>query len=204
MKALCLLISASIWAAPQVASGQPREPGTPSPVREVLLAQPFTLAEGYRSTWSKDHSMVKSGTLVVLRVDPELVRPRNAAEPVLYAGNRTVERLNHGHESGHVIGIIPGDVDLTRDPIWFGSPDLPERATAETIRSERATADEAKIEPFSARNVERVTRAPVQAANLAALLRDYAANLVLEYSPQERALARKWRLPEAGDVPEKH
>ena len=59
-------------------------------------------------------------------------------------------RLNQGDESGYVIAVVPGEVDLTKDPIWFGTPDLPERVNAATIKAEREQADKAGIKPISA------------------------------------------------------
>ena len=201
MKALGLLVCISILAAPAIAGESPSVPTTPSPVIDLVFARPFTLAKGYKYNWSKDRPIVRSGILVVLKVDPDLVFPRNSAEPVLYAGNRTVQRLNHGHKSGHVIAIIPGKVDLTQAPIWFGRPELPGRVTAQMIRSERAMADAAKIQPFAAEKVQGVTQGRLHASDLFSLLRDHVANLVLEYSPQEKALAEKWRLPVARALP---
>ncbi len=179
------------------ASQLPLVPKTPAKVNELVLARPFTLAKGYKHNWSKDRPIVTSGTLVVLKVDPALVFPRNSLQPVLYAGNTTVQRLNHGHESGHVIAIIPGEIDLTKALIWFGSPELPERITAQMIRSERARAEEAKIQPFAEKKVEDVTQERLKTSDLSSLLRDHIANLVLEFSPQEKELAEKWRLPVA-------
>ncbi len=201
MKALGLLVCISFLAGPAIASQLPPIPTTPSPVIDLVFARPFTLAKGYKYDWSKDRPIVTSGILVVLKVDPDLVLPRNSAEPVLYAGNRTVQRLNHGHKSGYVIAIIPGEVDLTQAPIWFGRPGLPERVTAQTIRSERALADAAKIQPFAAKKVQGVTQGRLQASDLFSLLRDHVANLVLKYSPQEKDLAEKWRLPVARALP---
>jgi hypothetical protein len=173
-------------------------PKTPSAVIDIVFARPFTLAKGYTYDWSKERPIVRSGILVVLKVNPDLVIPRNSAEPVLYAGNQTVQRLNHGHESGHVIAIIPGEVDLTRFPIWFGSPELPERVSVQMVRSERALADAAKIRPFAAEKIRRVTQElRLQVSDLYSLLRDHAAELVLKYSPQEKKLAETWRLPVA-------
>ena len=82
-------------------------PASPKPIKDILYARPFTLTKGYRNDWSKEHALVSSGLLVVLEVDPLLVAPRDAAEPVLYAGNTPVQRLNHGDRSGRVIGIVP-------------------------------------------------------------------------------------------------
>lgn len=202
MKALGLLVCIFILASSAIASDDLRPvPKTPSAVIDLVFVRTFTLAKGYTYDWSKDRPIVRSGTLVVLKVDPDLVLPRDSAEPVLYAGNQTAQRLNHGHESGHVIAIIPGEVDLTQVPIWFGSPDLPERVSAQTIRSERALADAAKIRPFAAKKVQSVTQRRLQASDLSALLRDHVSNLVLEYSPQEKNLAEKWRLPVARALP---
>ena len=178
-------------------------PETPSAVIDLVFARAFTLTKGYTYNWSKDRPIIRSGTLVVLKVDPDLVFPRNSAEPVLYAGNYTVQRLNLGHESGHVIGIIPAEVDLTQTPIWFGSPELPERVSAQTIQSERTLADAAKIQPFAEKKVQNVTQEHLQASDLSSLLRDHVADLVLEYSPQEKDLAETWRLPVAKAIPNK-
>lgn len=197
MKAIVLSIGLVIVATASTATEQPYEPTFPAPVTDLVVARPFALAEGYTYFWRQDRPTVRSGLLVVLRVEPELVFPRNVAEPVLYAGDWPVQRLNQGYESGHVIAIIPGDVDLTRAPIWFGRPELPERVTAEMIEAERALADRAEIRPFSATKVKRATRGRFEAPDLFSLLREQAANLVLEYSPQESDLAKTWRLPVA-------
>jgi len=198
MKALGLSVCIVILTSVAIARDDlPPVPKTPSAVIDLVFARPFTLTKGYKYNWSKVRPIVRSGTLVVLKVDPNLVVPRNSAEPVLYAGNQTVQRLNHGHKSGHVIAIIPGKIDLTQAPIWFGRPGLPERVTAQMIKSERALADAAKIRPFAAKKVKTVTKERLKVSDLFSLLRDYAANLVLEYSPQEKNLAETWRLPVA-------
>jgi hypothetical protein len=170
-------------------------PATPAAVKDILVARPFTLQTPYRNHWTKERAMVSTGLLVVLEVDPDLVIPRNALEPVLYAGDVTVQRLNHGHRSGRVIGIIPGAVDLASTPIWFGTPELPERVTASSIRAERARAEQAGIRPLRADRIGAVMQPAVTATDLAALLRNVAAELVYEYSPQDREIADTWRLP---------
>jgi hypothetical protein len=170
---------------------------TPAAVTDVVEIRPFTLDEGYRHDWRQERPLVKSGTLVVFKVDTDLVYPRNAAEPVLYAGNQTAQRLNTGHESGFVIAMIPGEIDLAREPAWFGSRELPERVNADTIHAERAQADNAGIRPFDAEKIQSVTRGRLEAGDLAALLREHVATLLTQYSPQEKALAETWRLPVA-------
>jgi hypothetical protein len=193
----CLGVLWFIALAVPVSYGQ-KAPATPSAAIDVLEIQPFRLKEGYRYNWLQSRPFVSDGLLVVLKVDPSQVVPRNAAEPVLYAGDVTVQRLNQGDRSGFVIGIIPGDVDLAAEPIWFGRPELPERVTPEIIKEQRALADSAGIKPFGADKIKSVLRDPIDAENLAELLRGPAADLVLKYAPDEKDLADTWRLPTTG------
>jgi hypothetical protein len=197
MKALGLTVCLLVLASPAIAQDVPSVPDTPSAVIDVVFARPFTLEKGYKYDWSKDRPIVSSGTLVVLKVDPAFVYPRNAAEPVLYVGDRTAQRLNRGHKSGHVVAIVPGKIDLARAPIWFGRPELPERVTAQTIRSERAMAEAADIKPFAAEKTRTRDQDRLRAPNLSSLLREHVAKLVLQYSPQEKDLVETWRLPVA-------
>lgn len=169
-------------------------PSAAQPVKDILVAQPFTLNEGYRNDWSKQRSTVTSGVIVVLEADPRLAMRREAAEPILYAGNTPLQRLNNPG-SGRVIGIVPGVVDLSGVPIWFGSPGLPDRVTPESARAERAQAGKRGITAFPSGKLRGITRASVAAPDLAALLRDHIAPLVLQYSPEEKELAESWRLP---------
>lgn len=197
---LLLFINVLSFSSPSLSADEPPDINkivTPAPVTDIAYVSPFSLAEGYRYDWRQERPFIDTGTLVVLKVNPDLVYPRNAAELVLYAGDQTVQRLNDGHESGYVIAIIPGDIDLAREPVWFGKPALPERVTADTIKTERTMADRAGIRPFDAEKIQSVTQKPLKASDLAALLRDYVAELVLKYSPQEKALAETWRLPVA-------
>ncbi len=170
----------------------------PRPVINIERVVPFRLEQSFKFDWRRERPDVRSGLLVVVEVDPELVVPRNALEPVLYAGNHTVQRLNHGHESGFVLGIIPEQIDLSQDPIWFGAPALPERIDAEVIAKERARAERAGIKPPAASDIQSLTQDPIDAPDLTSLLREHAAELVLEFSPQEEALANAWRLPVTG------
>jgi hypothetical protein len=197
---LLFFINVLSFSSLSVSAGEPPDINkivTPAAVTDVVAIHPFALEEGYRYDWRQERPFIESGTLVVFKVNPDLVYPRNAAEPVLYAGNQTAQRLNHGHESGFVIAIIPGEVDLAREPAWFGSPALPERVNAETINSERAKAEKAGIRPFDAEKIRSVTQERLEASDLASLLREHVAELLVKYSPQEKALAETWRLPVA-------
>lgn len=193
--AISLLVMPACVASQNIGRGDVATPPTPAPVRDILYARPFTLQTPYRNEWSKERAVVSAGTLIVVEVDPAYVVPRNALEPVLYAGDVTVQPLTQGHQSGRVIGIVPGNVDLTGVPIWFGTPELPERVTDATVRAERALAERAGVRSFPSLKIAAVARPAVVATDLAALLRDVAAELVYEYSPQEKELADSWRVP---------
>ena len=92
------------------------------------------------SVWGQERPWVTSGVIIVVRAQPDLVYPRQVAEPVLFAGNRVAEKINVGYRSGYVVAIVPGALDLGRDPVWFGSPNLPEQVNASTVRDERRRA----------------------------------------------------------------
>lgn len=193
-------LAVPVCSAQNVTAEKPQPAATPAAAIDILEIQPFRLREGYQYDWLENRPYVSDGLLVVLRVDPSHVLPRDVAEPVLYAGDRTVQRLNQGHGSGYVIGIIPGDIDLTAEPIWFGRPELPERVTPDVIKAERTLAESAGIKPFPADRIKNALRGAIEADDLAALLRGPAADLVLEYAPDERALAETWRLPTTGET----
>jgi hypothetical protein len=176
-------------------------PATPAPVKNILFAQPFTLETPFINTFSKERERVSNGVLIVVEVDPALVIPRNSLEPVLYAGNVTVQRLNHGEQSGRVVGIVPGSINLATAPIWFGTPELPERVTQSTVQYERGLAEKAGVRAFPSTRLSSIQRPVIAAKDLATLLRTVAADLIYQYSPQEKELADSWRLPEAKAAP---
>ena len=182
-----------------VASANPPEiPATPAAVDAVVYAQTFTLEEGYKFEWRKDSKVFTEGTLLVLKVDPDLVFPRQVAEPVLYVGDSTAERVNSGQGSGYVIAIVPGKIDLAKTPIWFGTPELPERVDAAMIKSERAAATKAGIKPFGKKTVAAAVakggRATLEVADRYELGR-LIAPLILEYSSEETELAESLLVP---------
>lgn len=199
--ALLLVSGQASWIGTSTAAAQTPTPQPPRSVNDILYAQPFKLKKGYTNTWSKGHELVSSGVLIVLAVPPALAEPRDALEPILYAGSTPVQRLNHGGQSGRVIGIVPGATDLAASPIWFGAVGLPERVTAASARAELSRAQKSGIRPFTADKLRSVTHPPAAAADLDALLRDVASTLVSEYSPQEKYLANSWRLPTAKASP---
>lgn len=191
--------------AAQGVTGDPDKvplPPTPRSVQRILVAQPFTVKTPFINDWSRERREYTSGTLVVLEMDGAYLVPRNAtAGPVLYAGDTPVQRLNHGHLSGRVIGIVPGTVDLTTVPLWFATPGIADAKTTETALAERRRTEQGSMKPLPADQIQGARRAPASAEDLAALLRTVAAELVLQYSPQEKALVEIWRLPTAKPPP---
>jgi len=185
---LMVLLAAFSAAVP---AGPPEVPPTPAAVDGILLAQSFILDEPYEHSWQAERPMVASGMLLVLEVNPDLVLPRQTLEPVLYVGDVTAERVNNGYPSGKVVAIVPGPVNLTSAPIWFGDPALPEQVTTAIIGTQRALAGEAGIRPFTAGTVSAAFHAggnEMKAADYDALRRR-AAELIQQYAAGEEELA---------------
>lgn len=195
MKFLNTTLAATVLAAAVVAA-PPQTPATPAAVQDIVFAQPFTLDQGEVSTWRADRPMVDSGYIIVLKVNPDLVYPRQSAEPVLYVGDTTAERINVGYRSGYVVAIVGADItgekamDLSKVKIWFGTPELPERVDATRIAQESALADAAGIKAFDADKIARLLaqNETLSEANKAGILNEVAA-LVRRFSPQEEELA---------------
>ncbi len=187
----------------------PAVPATPAAVDEILYARRFTLKTGYTFEWAKNGPLVTEGTILVLKVNPALVYPRQELEPVLYVGNQTAERVNLGHKSGHVIAIVPGKLDLKKSPIWFGTPELPERVDANMVKSERTLAEKGKITPFEKAKIDTATargNEAMKAADRDELRRRLAA-LVKQYSPVEAQLIKTLEaipIPQAEAQPEEN
>ena len=196
-KTIGLVLAAAILTAATASAGPPAVPATPAPVEDLLYARTFTLDKGYTFEWSKDRPLLTEGTLLVLRVDPDLVYPRQTAEPVLYVGNRTAERLNIGYRSGRVVAIVPGRVDLTTTPIWFGTAELPERVDGNIASGEKAAANAAGIKPFSAATVKAAYARGGKGLALADRegLRPHIAALLGEFSSEETDLIEQLNVP---------
>ena len=198
-KTICssLIVVAILAVAIGSLAGPPAVPSTPAAVDDILYARPFTLEKGYDFDWSKERPLLTEGTLLVLTVNPDLVYARQVAEPVLYVGSRTAERVNIGYRSGRVIAIVPGHIDLRTTPIWFGTPELPERVNRSIVRAERALADEAGIRPFSADKVKAALARGGEELTLAGrdALRPHFGVLLRQYSPVETELIDTFNVP---------
>jgi hypothetical protein len=150
-RALAALAAAGALALAFPALATPPLPETPAPVSGVLYARPFTLDTPFRYDCSAEHPEVSSGLVLVLEADPALLRPRETQEPVLFVGTLPAQRVTRAFESGRVVVLVPGPVDLASDPVWFGTPGLPEQVDATTARAERGLAARAAIAPAGRR-----------------------------------------------------
>jgi hypothetical protein len=198
-----IIVSVSLLTTAAAVLAAPPIPTTPAAVEQVVYARPFTLNDSFRFDWCSEAVQVSQGTILVLKVNPNLVIPRQIAEPVLYAGNRTAMRLNQGDKSGFVVAVVPGEVDLTKDPVWFGTPELPERVNAARIRAERQQAEKAGIKPLSTEQAKAALANGggwINVQDMSALLRDTVSKLIEQYSPQEKELTVPWRMPVARTV----
>lgn len=174
-------------------NSRPRETvaSLPAPVDGIVLAKKFTMSTPFTHWWRKERPQVVSGYLMVLRVNPILVKPRQTAEPVLYVGNQTAERLNVGGNDGNIVVIVPGNFELNEARFWFGSRALPEQIDAAEILRQKAMAEHAGIgllDPVNLNQAIDAGGAPMVVADRAKLL-EVAAALINEHSPTESDVA---------------
>ena len=204
MKAATMIAFFGAVAAAIAGEDVPPTPSLPASADGLVYARSFSLTEGFMFDLRKERPEVKEGLLLVLKADKAVLVPRATPMPVLYVGDQTAERLNMGDKSGHVIAIVPGKPDLTKAPIWFGTPRFPEKVDHAVIKAEREAAEEAGIRPFPAAQVKAALALggePINATNLREVLRTEAAELILKYAPQEKHIAEGFRVPEVRRKP---
>jgi hypothetical protein len=124
---------------------------------EVLEAIPFRCEVAWTHHWSAERPEVSAGTILVARVDPEAIRPKAAAGPVLMVGEEIAEIVNPGNVDGIVIAVVPAPAgwDVTRAAtlagreVFLSGPGLPDQidATARTARREAARTDGVAPQP---------------------------------------------------------
>ncbi len=147
---------------PAQVNNVPAIPPTPTAVRELVYARPFTLTASYQHEYRKDRPLVDAGYIVVLRANNDLLFPRQVAMPILMVGNQTAEPMNVGYASGTLVAIVPAskkadgsvDLDLGAKPIFFGQPMLPESVDQATADGQLRFAADSGIRPLSAAAVQ--------------------------------------------------
>lgn len=143
--------------------------GSAEPVRGIVAAVPFVLDMPYRSDWTAEHPEVRSGTLLVLDVDPSALGLRNGPQPVLYVGAKPVEVLYRDVEAGRLVVVVPGMIEA-EVVVYFGGEALPETVTVQAGSRQLAEALAAGVVPMRvpmSLTVERVA----DHAGIAALAR---------------------------------
>lgn len=160
----------------------------------LLHAERFKVQQPYQHLWRADRPWVDSGWILVLQTDPELLRPRQVKESVLYVGAQTAERINHG-TSGRVVVLVPGDQALASAPIFLGEAALPEELLQTHIDAQLTAAVAAGAIPTPAETVQQVTVPGRPAFETDYELRQRAIDLVEIHSPQEKSLIEGWRVP---------
>lgn len=180
----------------------PAVPAGPSAAPLTLVhARPFVTQTPFVHDWRAERPSVDAGWLVVLSVaDRELLVPRQLAEPVLYGGPETLQRLNTGEHSGHVVAILPsprdGDrplVDLGATVFAHGAPALPESLDAAAVEAGFRAAAQGLSAPDEA-TLRAVVQPTVTFADLADV-QAHAADLIERWSPQEVDLISGLRAP---------
>lgn len=181
-------------AEPVAPAALPTSPQT-QPV-ELLSAAEFTLERPATHWYRAEQPSYTRGLLLTLHVNEDLATARQTYEPVLYVGSETAERVNHGLESGNLVVIVPNLSleDLANEPIFFGTPELPERVSAEMAMQERETAFARGVATTGAQRIERVLDEPFVVFDDTEL-RTKAAELIEAYSPAEMDVVEGLRAP---------
>jgi hypothetical protein len=163
----------------------------------LLYARPFVLDTPHEYPWMRGHAPVTEGLLLVVEVDPEIARLRDAASPVLYVGDTPAERVNAAAAEGRVVLIVPGHPDLTEIPVYLGSVELPERVDAARGALELEAAGRAGVEPFAAAEVQAALARGGKTLRLSgsAALYHAAADLVEAWAPEDQERADNLRRP---------
>jgi hypothetical protein len=209
---LCLALGAVIAVRVARGAGEerrvaPRAEGLAggAEVRSLELAVPFVLDEPWTHVWRAEQPSFRAGWLVVLEVDPALVRATELAQPVLCAGVEILERYHHGEASGRVVALLPEEPAtdgaapsaLERDAFYFAGPALPESLTQAELRRELSLARARGRAPFAVDEIALARQrggAPVHARDRVELDR-LAAELIARYAPEERERADALRVP---------
>jgi hypothetical protein len=175
------------------------------PLRGLIAARPFTLETPAKHFWRKEQPLYRAGWILVLEVDGQFVAPRQVAEPVLYVGAETAERVNSGAVSGRLIVIVPSELgldgrptlDLAQAPIWFGAAELPERIDRVAARASLVEGLKNGAHPFSTAEIDAALANGGGAVRFEGRedLETEAAHFVEAHAPDERDLVRGLLVP---------
>lgn len=102
---------------------------TLTPVERVACARPVDLARPYPWTWTAEPSQLRSLLALVVVADPELLRPRQVGQRVLYADGWPLEVLAVEDDRALVLAPFPPPAD-GHLRVFFGDDRLPEQVDA--------------------------------------------------------------------------
>jgi hypothetical protein len=169
-----------------------------SPVRALLLAQPFELERPATHYWRAEMPQYTRGWILVLECDPLLLPRKQTVEPALACDGELLDRLNEGAKHGRVVAILPrpgASMEAALESLCFVSPERPEAVDAGILSRlweqasdpHRVDADEwtlARARGGEAIRFEDRTQ-----------LEEHCAQLILEHAPEDRELAEGWLVP---------
>ena len=166
--------------------------GTPTTELTPHLAyvETFSVTQPALYAWNADAATFTSGTLFVVKVDREHAKVRQVGGPVLYVGTTPAARLNPGHIDGHIVAYVPGKVDLSKTPVFWGPSTLPERVDPDVEGKQALQASNAK--PFDAQVVTEATQ-PEQQLEDQKDIQLRAAELIDRFAPGDADFARGYR-----------
>jgi hypothetical protein len=170
-------------------------------VSGVLAAKPFTLKTPYVYLWREDQPAITSGWVLVVGVTPDLAVQRDDFNPVLYVGRYPAEIAATDSKLGRMVVIVPGDVDLARDPIFFGSTELPSEVSAERAGLEMSAAIRAGFGPVRPEMLGLALQAGGESIAVGDNYELYAgpvADAIEEYAPAQIDRAEMYRVPRLG------
>lgn len=166
----------------------------------VLDVQPFVLTEPATHYYRAEQPRFDRGLVLLLDVtDRDLLAPRQLAEPVLYVGAETAERVNQGWRSGKLVVIVPAvDGDpadlLDGQPVFFGEPALPEQIQAGQARDARALAISRGLAAVPAPMATRSLSEPLPFPDHGELLA-WSTTWIATHAPDETDLIRGLTAP---------
>lgn len=99
-------------------------------VHEVRWARPFTLTVPHPYRYTAEPREITKGWLVELVVEGWTMMPRQVGVPNVWIGDQVAGRLTWARKNdGPACAVVwvPGEHDLSKDPVFFGTTDLAER-----------------------------------------------------------------------------
>lgn len=131
----------------------PPIPETPAAIVRLVAARPFVADEPLGFSWDRSQPPSRRGWLLVVQADPGLVATRQLAEPNLLAGDHVAMRAGRASSGGIALYLLPADVDLGAEPLFFAEPALPESLSEDAVRLHADGAREAGLRPPSSDDV---------------------------------------------------